>query len=569
MDLLPVAAFAREGNGLVRALNGAGVRMAGGRAEAECLVALIGLVRRDGAALETGPIRMTIAEDQDLNHVPLAARPAGGQRVAVSVSTRLMRDAAGASTGVVATVQTDSDQAADDIDRARLAAIVASSNDAIVSKTLDGRVLTWNDAAARIFGYTAHEMIGDSILRIIPPELHREEQEILGRLGRGERVEHFDTVRVAKDGHRIDMSLTISPLRNAAGEVVGASKIGRDVTDRKRAEALQIQLFDELNHRVKNTLATVQAIASLSLSQDSDPATFVARFNGRLRVLGAVHDLIVRGKMQGADLREVIREAVSGRAGEVVLEGRDVALDPGAAVPLALALNELASGTGSVEAPPGSTQDGRVLIAWHLDDGILDLEWEENGTGALGAIARTDMSTAMVERLMNGLDGSIRVTHDSGGSRVRLSLPLFHDAASASCQSTEAAVEPRGAGRILVVEDEALIAMDIEAQLIAAGFEVIGPAGTIEEALACIEEMPFDAALVDANVRGRPVGDIAGALSARGIPFAFATGYGRSALPAGFQEQRMLAKPFTSEDLVATIDMLLRPDDGPAAVSRR
>jgi PAS domain S-box-containing protein len=117
-----------------------------------------------------------------------------------------------------------------------LAAIVTSSDDAIVSKTLEGRILSWNAGATRIFGYEAEEVIGKPITIIIPPELHGQESEILAKLRRGERIEHFDTVRVAKDGHRIDVSLSVSPVRNAQGIIVAASKVARDVSARKRAE---------------------------------------------------------------------------------------------------------------------------------------------------------------------------------------------------------------------------------------------------------------------------------------------------------------------------------------------
>src|SRR5215467_15217067 len=107
--------------------------------------------------------------------------------------------------------------------RALLAAIVDSSDDAIVSKTLEGRILSWNRGATRIFGYEPHEVIGKSITVIIPPELHAEEQQILAKLGRGERIEHFDTVRLTKDGRRIAISLTVSPVRAADGTIIGAS----------------------------------------------------------------------------------------------------------------------------------------------------------------------------------------------------------------------------------------------------------------------------------------------------------------------------------------------------------
>src|SRR5258708_23770835 len=119
---------------------------------------------------------------------------------------------------------------------ARLAAIVTSSDDVIVSKTLEGTITSWNPAAERILGYTADEAIGKNIKLIIPPDRWAEEDEVLARIRRGERVEHFETVRRAKNGRVLNLSLTVSPVRDANGRVVGASKVARDITDRVRAE---------------------------------------------------------------------------------------------------------------------------------------------------------------------------------------------------------------------------------------------------------------------------------------------------------------------------------------------
>jgi PAS domain S-box-containing protein len=120
--------------------------------------------------------------------------------------------------------------------QALLAAIVESSDDAIVSKTLDGRIRSWNAGAMRLFGYTPEEVIGKAITIIIPPELHEEERRILEKLQRGERLDHFETTRVTKDGRRIPISLTVSPIRDSHGTVIGASKVARDISERKRAE---------------------------------------------------------------------------------------------------------------------------------------------------------------------------------------------------------------------------------------------------------------------------------------------------------------------------------------------
>ncbi len=147
-----------------------------------------------------------------------------------------------------------------------LSAIVESSEDAIISKDLDGIIQSWNKSAERLFGYTAEEAVGQSVLMLIPEDRQEEEPDILARIRRGEHVEHFETLRQRKDGSLVDISLTISPIRNARGEIVGASKIARDISDRRRSEqALQRQTW---------RLATLNSIARL-LSSDLDPERLV------------------------------------------------------------------------------------------------------------------------------------------------------------------------------------------------------------------------------------------------------------------------------------------------------
>jgi PAS domain S-box-containing protein len=137
----------------------------------------------------------------------------------------------------------DRDLESDEIARARLAAIVESSDDIIVSKTLDGTITSWNPAAERLFGWTAAEAIGRSIMLIVPDDRHAEEERVLARIRRGERVDHFETVRVAKDGRRVDVSITVSPVKDAAGRIVGASKVARDVSERRRLEEQRTRLL--------------------------------------------------------------------------------------------------------------------------------------------------------------------------------------------------------------------------------------------------------------------------------------------------------------------------------------
>jgi two-component system sensor histidine kinase UhpB len=143
----------------------------------------------------------------------------------------------------------------DDELRARLAAIVDSSFDAIVSKTLDGVITFWNHSAERLFGYTAAEAVGQYIFLIIPPERRAEEEEVLARLRHGERIEPFETVRLTKDGRRIPISLTVSPIRDSQGRVIGASKVARDISERVLAEEALRRAHDELDERVRERTA--------------------------------------------------------------------------------------------------------------------------------------------------------------------------------------------------------------------------------------------------------------------------------------------------------------------------
>jgi PAS domain S-box-containing protein len=236
--------------------------------------------------------------------------------------------------------------AADDPDiiLARLGAIVDSSDDAIVSKTLDGIITSWNPAATRMFGYTASEAIGRHITLIVPEDRHGEEAEVLARLRRGERVDHFETVRQTKDGRLINISLTVSPLRGPTGTIIGASKIARDVTERMRAEVERAKLLNDaqaanrakddflamLGHELRNPLAAVASAAYViatarTLDEVSRPLAVITRQVGHVRRL--IEDLLdaarVRtGKIaldrQPVNLREAVEHAVTVvRAGPV------------------------------------------------------------------------------------------------------------------------------------------------------------------------------------------------------------------------------------------------------------
>ena len=206
-----------------------------------------------------------------------------------------------------------------------LAAIVQSSDDIIVSKTLEGIITSWNAAAERILGYKAEEVVGKSILLIVPPELASEEAEILGKLGRGERVEHMQTIRVRKDGSRVPLSLTISPVRDEAGNIIGASKIGRDISQQKQAEAEREELLrraeeanrlkDEflatLSHELRNPLNAIMGWATVLQSSSLSPEQTQRAWDTVQRNLQAeiqlISDLLDVSRIVGGQLRLDIR----------------------------------------------------------------------------------------------------------------------------------------------------------------------------------------------------------------------------------------------------------------------
>ena len=183
-----------------------------------------------------------IRKGEPIEHYETQRLRKGGGRVEISVAVSPIRDANGRVIGSALIARDIGAQQREHAARARLAAIVDSSDDAIIAKDLNGVITDWNAAAERIFGYTAQEIVGRSILSIIPPELQHEEPVILGRIRAGQQVEHYETQRLHKSGKRIEVLLSLSPIRNSKGQVIGASKIARDISDRRRSETARLML---------------------------------------------------------------------------------------------------------------------------------------------------------------------------------------------------------------------------------------------------------------------------------------------------------------------------------------
>jgi PAS domain S-box-containing protein len=316
---------------------------------------------------------------------------------------------------------------------ARLAAIVTSSVDAMISASADGIIQSWNPAAERLFGYSAEEALGQTVSLLVPPD------DPLGPRGTFERgvtgqTVRTETVRVAKSGERIEVAIAATPMRAADGRIVGVSVVMRDIREEKAAERRQELLINELNHRVKNTLATVQAIASQTLRSAGNDAEARAAFEARLLALSKVHNVLTRENWEAASLAEIAAEVLAPHGGEdparIRVKGPDVRVHPRVALPLAMALHELA--TNAVKYGPLSTSGGCVSIEWSLDpaaDGRrLRLRWAEDGGPAVAPPTRKGFGSRLIERtLALELGATVELDYAGTGLVCTIDAPLADD----------------------------------------------------------------------------------------------------------------------------------------------
>ena len=314
--------------------------------------------------------------------------------------------------------------------KALLAAIVASSDDAIISKTLDGIITSWNEGAERIFGYEPHEVIGQPITILIPPDRQGEEVGILARIREGQRVNHYETLRRRKDGSLVDISLSVSPIKGADGRVIGASKIARDITERKRLEEAQRTLSREVNHRSKNLLAVVQSIIRYTVAH-SPPKDFLRRINERLQALSANQDLLIESSWRGAEINRLVRlqlTQIDDLPGDRVdIAGPSLFLIPSAAQALGIALHELA--TNAVRFGALAVPEGQVAIVWRLEhapDGAdeLAVSWRESGGPEVGAPEYAGFGTAIIKRITGqSMGGRVTTSYAPTGLTWELRAP--------------------------------------------------------------------------------------------------------------------------------------------------
>ncbi|MDY6948822.1 MAG: PAS domain S-box protein, partial [Pseudomonadota bacterium] len=316
---------------------------------------------------------------------------------------------------------------------AHLAAIVESSQDAIISHDFEGTITSWNAGAEAIFGYTAAEAIDQPFSILIPPDESDDVPQMLDKVKSGERVEHFEIDRVRKDGKQIDVSLTYSPVKDASGKIVAASTIAREFTERKMAENHRNVLIAELDHRIKNTLAVIASLVAQTVKSASSPQDFARIVLGRIQALGRVHDLLHLHQQSHAQLHDVVScELAAYRPGEddriQVTGAARICLTAKAAQTLSMALHELC--TNAVKYGALSTAVGQIEIRWHVKNGAhgpsVSLEWVEAGGPTVAPPQRRGFGSELIERIVkHELHANVQRDFPPQGARCAIDFPLL------------------------------------------------------------------------------------------------------------------------------------------------
>ncbi len=316
-------------------------------------------------------------------------------------------------------------------ERERLAAAIAAAHDSIIVWEPDGTIVSWNAASERLYGYAADAAIGQSILMLVEPERHAFWRETAAHVLAGKMFKQYETIRVHKSGRRIDVSLTVSLIRGDDGRPVGVVTIARDITERKRAAERQRFLLNELDHRVKNTLAAVQSIATQSLRGARDPEAARRNLDERLVALAKAHDLLTRDQWTGVALGELAGQLLAPYGGDdparVVVAGPELRLPTRAAVAFAMAFHELATNAAKYGAL--SCPEGRVRIDWQVTAGgaapRLRLTWREAGGPEVVVPGRRGFGSRMVEDgLAHEFGGEVVLRYEPTGVVCAMDIPL-------------------------------------------------------------------------------------------------------------------------------------------------
>jgi two-component sensor histidine kinase/two-component SAPR family response regulator len=423
---------------------------------------------------------------------------------------------------------------------------------------------TWDDGQCRIFGVDPGSFIAnrESLLPLILDEDLSLLEQALREAASDARILQAK-FRVRRPSGEIRSCVGIAAAeRDAAGAITRLSGVTVDMTDLEKAQEHQLLLAREVDHRAKNALAVVQAIVRLTRAESL--AAYVLAIEGRIGALSRAHALLASSRWEGAKLESIVEQELApyrGKASEkITTAGPNIVLPPATGQTIGLALHELATNAAKYGAL--SALSGKIDLTWRLESGRLVLEWVEVGGPPPSAPTRLGYGiktvTAAFERQ---LQGDVTFRWLPQGLHCRLSLPFGakSDAMALSAaaakpmtidKSREAPLALKG-NRLLLVEDEALVASMMTEALNEIGFEVVGPFGKMDYRLGAAVSGEIDAAILDVNIGGELVYPIAEILAAREIPFAFVTGYSEDNIDQKFANAPVMQKPVERKALQA------------------
>lgn len=432
-DAVPVAIFASDGEGRIVFYNNGATQFLD--ADAPAGPSLKGLRWPDGKAmsLERSPMRAALTERRAVRGAEALFDRADGTRTHVLIYATPLFEGATLIGAVNMLVELEERSRANYLEQ-RLAAIVECSEDAIISKDLNGTIATWNKAAERLFGYTADEAVGRPIMMVIPDDRQQEEAAILDSIRKGRPVARYETWRRRKDGTLVPIALTVSPLRDATGRIIGASKIARDITDQVRMREQQTLVLNEMSHRVKNILAVAGGLVGLSARSAQSPKAMAKAVQERLGAYSKAHELTRGSPAAQSTTRETTLHTLvhaiiapyldeSGDQPNIRIEGDDVTIDANATASLALVLHEFTTNAAKYGAL--STPSGRVTVETRAAESGLEFVWTERGGPRIsGTPTHQGFGSVLATKTVEGqLDGTLRYDWQQEGLVLTMSVP--------------------------------------------------------------------------------------------------------------------------------------------------
>lgn len=407
LDALPVAVYTTDPAGKITYYNRAAAELAGREPtlgeDKWCVAFRLFTVEGKELPHDECPMAVTLKENRPVRNVEaIAQRPDGTFFPFLPFPTPL-RDQDGNLIGAVNMLLDLTDRKRGEDAVQNLSAIVESSFDAIVSKDLNGVINTWNKGAERLFGYSPDEAIGRHINMLIPLDHQDEEPVIIERVRRGERVESYETIRQRKDGEQVAVSLTVSPVRNSAGRIIGASKIARDITATKENEHRIRMLMREVNHRVKNQYSVILSMIRETNKRSESPDLFEKQVRERIMALSRSHDLLVSGDWKGATISDLLLAQAMPFCQEdaIAMAGPPITLSPNAVQYLGIAFHELC--TNSAKHGVLSGHQGVIAVTWGLAEKegaqTFELMWAEQDGPQVRSIAKDGFGSIVLRRV--------------------------------------------------------------------------------------------------------------------------------------------------------------------------